>query len=230
MNLSNTEVHVWHINIDTQSDADAISLLKSYLSEDELMRANRFANLDLQIHFILARGYLRAILSKYVEETPGELSISYGKYGKPFLKNKNIEFSFTHSKSLCLLALTMNQKVGIDVEQIGCVRDWHKIMRYCLSDNEQQELFSYSEEEQEEAFLRGWTRKEAYTKAIGKGLLYNFSSFSVMLRELGAEVLDDYKNEKNLSNWTIMNVDVEKPYVAALSVNKKDMHKLEFHL
>jgi 4'-phosphopantetheinyl transferase len=93
--------------------------------------------------------------------------------GKPKLAGGEIFFNLSHSGDYAA-AVFSSEEVGVDLELIRSASD--PLLRRVLSDEEQQ-LFKLQNTDLN--FTRIWTRKESYSKAIGKGIHLPFSSFSV---------------------------------------------------
>lgn len=87
---------------------------------------------------------------------------------------QNIFWSITHTKGLTMVALTLNQRVGIDVEFLSTKRDVLKIAERYFEEEEKALLISSSPYLTEENFFRMWTTKEAHYKYLGFGNSYNF--------------------------------------------------------
>ena len=69
------------------------------------------------------------------------------------------------------------------------------------------------------AFFTGWTRKEAYIKARGKGLSIPLNSFDVTLMPAEAvALLADRTDAEAIHVWTLMDIQTGGDYVAALAV------------
>ncbi len=118
--LGNDEVHVWRASLDLP--APQVSRLQDTLSTDELTRADRYYLRQVRERFVVARGLLRAILSRYLGVAAGHLRFCYGPNGKPKLDKEpggeSLRFNVTHSQELALYAIARDREVGIDVEYI----------------------------------------------------------------------------------------------------------------
>lgn len=87
--------------------------------------------------------------------------------GKPYLSNyPNQHFNISHCRTAVCVAFS-NRPIGIDVENIRSNKET-LIERVCNS--EEVLLISNSENPQSE-FTRLWTRKEAYLKWLGTGIV-----------------------------------------------------------
>jgi 4'-phosphopantetheinyl transferase len=107
----------------------------------------------------------------------------YGDKGKPSIaKEQNspgLRFNVSHSGGLGLIAVTCNREIGVDVETRQKVVDYMAIAKRFFSAREHRGLAQLPGESRPTAFLRCWTRKESYVKALGKGLSCSLNSFSV---------------------------------------------------
>ncbi|MGN1155333.1 MAG: 4'-phosphopantetheinyl transferase family protein [Agathobacter sp.] len=111
-----------------------------------------------------------------------DLEFATTSEGKPYLvSNPDVHFSLSHSGkyAVCVIA---DHNIGVDVENRqrkllseGKPGKILAIARKSFSDREYQVFVNSSGEEQIEMFLKCWTRKEAVSKAYGKGLAMDFS-------------------------------------------------------
>lgn len=103
-----------------------------------------------------------------------DCTIARNKWGKPSLKeHPDICFSISHCDSIALCILSETE-VGIDAEAVGRICK-ENVWRRVLSDEEYEALVNVDGEADKE-FLKYWTLKESYGKAIGKGLSYNYKT------------------------------------------------------
>jgi hypothetical protein len=79
-------------------------------------------------------------------------------------------------------------------------------------------LFALPHAEQTEAFYRIWTRKEAFLKANGDGLLRPLDSFSVSLGRDEAQLLELRDAASTLVRWQFVHLDPAPGYCGALVV------------
>ena len=104
--------------------------------------------------------------------------IAVSEYGKPYLPQLlDFHFSLSHSGAAALCAVSPKE-IGCDIEAPR--RYDEKIARRFFHPAEQEWLFSRPADEQAEAFLRLWTCKESFIKAIGLGLSLPLDSFTVI--------------------------------------------------
>ena len=84
--LGSDEVHVWRARLDVM--ALQVEALAQTLAADERARAQRFHFQRDRTHYIAARGLLRAILARYLDEQPDRLRFCYSPPGKPAIHER----------------------------------------------------------------------------------------------------------------------------------------------
>ena len=212
------EVHVW--KIDLLASQVQLDFLRTLLSDDDLERADRFRFDRHRRRFITGRAVMRILLGRYTSRMPEALEFSYNSHGKPSLRDSgSLEFNFTNSRDLALLCVARKTQLGIDLEHLGRHADYAGIVNRFFAEREIEELFSLPESRRHAAFLTGWTRKEAYIKALGTGLSLPLDKFAVTIDpETAPELLsaDDRPDEKGC--WMFRHLEPEPGYVASLVV------------
>ena len=213
LSLEAGEVHVWRLALE-----QPLGRFIGVLDPDELTRANRFHFEKDRRHFIVARGFLRALLGRYLTNEPKELKFVYGAYGKPALAQEGLlRFNMSHSHGIALYALTEGRDVGVDVEYMRADFTGDDIARRFFSPFEVQSLCGLPDANRVESFFRCWTRKEAYIKATGRGLSQPLDGFDVTLApgETAALLRTD---EGSHERWSMANVEVGPGYAGAVAV------------
>jgi 4'-phosphopantetheinyl transferase len=215
--LGPREVQVWAIWL-TTSDA-AFAFYRSTLSPDERERAERFSFENLRRSYVLSRGGLRILLGHYLGCPPNEIELIYGPKGKPALRQPTrIRFNTSHSGQLALHAFTCDCELGVDVEQIRELDDAGAIATRFFSSAEVSELLSLRPGDRGLAFLRCWTRKEAYVKSIGDGLAIPLNHFQVtLLPGVPARFVQVTSNMGTVGDWTLNDLELAAGYIGALA-------------
>ncbi|MCP3416930.1 4'-phosphopantetheinyl transferase superfamily protein [Bradyrhizobium brasilense] len=155
-------------------EQDVIRELSACLNEEEHRRA---AGLRLERdrrRFIVSRGQLRQVLASRLGISPSEIELEYGRLGKPHLSRRmparDVRFSVSRSGEVAVIALSIRQEVGVDIEAILPVPEADEIAALCLSTSEYESYAALDPEDRLEGFLQRWTRLEAVSKALGCGL------------------------------------------------------------
>lgn len=222
LTLPMDEVHVWRANL---QDTDAIETYYVLLSLDEQERANRFYFPKDRNRYVIARGILRFILSRYLDLLPQDLQFCYSPTGKPFLAHSSdlpLCFNLSHSGQWALYAVAW-RNVGIDVEQICLERDCEGIAERFFAASEQADLNQLSPELRHQAFFNAWTRKEAFLKATGQGLTISLDQIVVSLMpNAPTQILHTGWNPAEASRWSIRALEVGNEYAAAVVAAGQD--------
>ena len=178
------DVQVWAAWLDLTDTA--LAEFRSTLSNQEQERAARFGSHQARIRFVAARGYLRAILGACLGSRPQDIEFACGPKGKPSLcgalSHSGLQFNLAHSGDLAVFAVALHGVVGIDVEQIRPIPELPAMIEQFYSARECAHLKQLSGEEQLTAFLKIWTKKEAWLKASGDGLTDMLKSLEVLSR------------------------------------------------
>ena len=189
-------VEVWVFQID--QDDTVVEQLRSTLSQDELARAVRFLDPAHQHRFIVGRGRLRQILAHDIGDPPDALNFTATTAGKPFLRAplRGPHFNLSHSGGTAALGVCRTSPLGIDIESVRIVHDG--LAQRFFAASEVAELNSLPETQQQQAFFRCWTRKEAFLKA----------SFQVALNpDEPARIKAIDNNTEAARAWTLLDFD-----------------------
>ena len=82
-----------------------------------------------------------------------------------------IRFNLSHADDLAVYAVARDREIGIDLECLRSDIDYAELATYSLSTDEAAAVRSLPQARQPAAFLAMWTRKEAYLKGQGVGLM-----------------------------------------------------------
>ncbi|HUF39577.1 MAG TPA: 4'-phosphopantetheinyl transferase superfamily protein [Anaerolineales bacterium] len=213
--LHDDRVQVWRLNLD--QDAAVAEHLRALLSDDERARADRFYFPHLRAHYTLVRGGLRILLGRLSGLDPAGISFDYTQHGKPYLAGSDMAFNVSHSGEMGLIALARGRRVGVDVEQVRDLPDGEAIARRFFAPSEVAAFLAVPEPQRVQAFYNGWTRKEAFIKAVGDGLSYPLDRFTVRLDPgTPAELLSIDSVPKAARRWKLVALDPGAGYAGAL--------------
>lgn len=218
LSLRQDEVHVWRAGLDA-SPRD-FHIWRETLAPDELDRAERFHFPPHAARYIAARGILRDLLGRYLRVAPAALRFSYSPSGKPSLAGEGLFFNLSHSGGLALYAITRAGEVGVDVERIRPGFASSGIPEDFFAPREVAALRALPAGQQDEAFFRCWTLKEAFLKARGDGLSLDLKRFEVGFGPDAPAALRSFAADpRECDRWSLL--DALAPgdgYAAALAV------------
>lgn len=161
-------IEIWYCDTNNFTEADFQSLLSTYaLGEQEEV---------LRFRFIKDRLY-RLLGRQIVKEKYGVSSGDFGRLenGKPTLQSGE-KFNISHSGNIVAVAFSENE-IGFDIEQIaeieiaGIISQFHPDEMRQLSELEHGKV---------DLFYQVWTRKEAFLKATGDGIVKGLSAFNCL--------------------------------------------------
>jgi 4'-phosphopantetheinyl transferase len=219
--IGDQESHVWRLSL--TSSPSNVRRMAELLDPTECSRAGRFRFEKDRRQYILTRGVLRMLLGRYLRRDPSGLNISYSSRGKPFIAGSenrdDLRFSVSHAGDLALLAFSRGRETGVDIESRQRLKNWKSVAERIFSEREKQELNSLTEMMRTVAFYNGWTRKEAYLKATGEGLVDALSGIEVSISPLAPACLRAIHGDVELaSRWSIYALEPAEGYAAALVV------------
>jgi len=159
------------------------SSLEPLLSAAERGRAARFHSAVHAERYVVAHGRLRQLLAPLAGIAATAIEFIAGTDGKPALAGaaaaSGLNFNLSHSGTLGLVGWSWQREIGVDVEVWRTMRDEDALVRRYFSAHEVAAWEALPSGLRHEAFFNLWTRKEAYVKALGRGLGLPLDSFDV---------------------------------------------------
>ena len=218
--LNSAAVHVFLVRL----ASFAADELTANLSAAEKARAAKLKIESRRAQFVITRAVLKQLLANCLDISPRELDFSEGPRGKPTIgrryQQKTIEFNVSHSAAYALIALGLENRLGVDIESIGRRADYQSLSNRFFSARESAAFNKLQEREKRAAFYRVWTRKEAFLKATGQGLACGLPGFSVPLAETPAQTAVQTA-AKTGSDWFIYNLIRPQDHQTALVADKE---------
>ncbi len=215
-------IDVWLTRIDL-SDEEIKKYVET-LSEDEKVRAAKFSVPYKYDEYVVSRGLLRKALSHVLKQDPLDFQFEYTESNKPYLSQKNINgsiaFNLSHSHGRALIAISVDRNMGIDIEKIRPEVEYEKLAGRFFSEAEYAALMLLPSAERIKAFFATWTRKEAFVKAVGKGIAFGLSEFDVNVDAHAQPLMLATRwNPADVSTWLMTNIDVEDNYCACIATD-----------
>ena len=204
-------VEVWAERLDPPETPE----LELILTAAELAQADRCRLPLVRRRKIVARARLRQILSRYLGIAPRSIEISLGTHGKPQVKG--LEFNVSHSENLAVYAISQ-QPVGIDIEYRRSLEMDSLVQRF-FAPAELASWLRLPAEQQELAFFRAWTMKEAYLKAIGTGL---YTSLAAVVVEMDINKPSSLLATPDTGKWQLKTLDLPDGYVGTVVISGHD--------
>lgn len=205
----------------TDLPAARLKPLECLLDAAERERADRFRFGRDRRRFVAARGRLRTLLGSYAERPPALLEFVTGPYGKPALPwasgRLRLQFSASRSHGVGVVAVGLEDEVGVDIERIRPFDDALAIAERMFTAEEQRALQALPEAAQSAAFFRYWTGKEAMVKSVGRGLSQPLKAFGLRLDGPSAERVELGCGAVPVTRWVLTVPPLRAGFVGALA-------------
>lgn len=196
-----------------QEGGRAQRLAPEILDAEELGRAGSLVVEADRVCYTASHVALRMLLGARLGIAPEAVRLTRepcpscgGPHGRP-ATDAGVHFSLSHTRGVALLAFA-DEPVGVDVERVPKARTVSEIEDQ-LHPAERRELAELTEEQRPAAFVRVWTRKEAYLKGKGIGLADGLSR-----DHMGSGP----RPQPGPAGWTVTDVAVPAGYAAAVAV------------
>lgn len=227
------DVQIWAAHLEALPPAE-LDQLEATLDSSEHARAARFHFERDRRHYIASRGLLRHLLGSALDAPASGLVFEHGPQGKPALSSpirqgRTLRFNLSHSTGWAMFALSWHSEVGIDLESVARLdRDTKGLADLATRVLSARELEIWralpDAASRERAFLRAWTRKEAYAKAIGQGLFEHLIQNEVALDAAAPKpslTLSSAAADDMTRHWVLHDLSAPEGFAAALAVELK---------
>jgi 4'-phosphopantetheinyl transferase len=208
------QVHLWLLEAPVELSDKQQQRYAAWLNPEEQERWQRFRFGADQQRFLLARALVRSVLAGYLQQAPAAVQFTRTAHGKPELHPQSqnrfnqqdqpkfprqplapLHFNLSHTHGLLVLAVTTGAEVGVDVEAMTREVEILALAERFFAPTEVALLRQCSGEHSErsthqrELFFRLWTLKEAYVKALGRGLSVGLDTFAFDFNAAGVPIL-----------------------------------------
>lgn len=169
--------HIWTCNLDA-TDGGWVDR-HDVLSAGELSLARRLRSPLARQRFVRSHVIARYLLAGILQTPAGDIVFDRNPQGKPSvrLSDRNgaaggdaFDFNFSHSENAFLFGVCFGAAVGVDVEIIRDGFDLLSVAGSFFSPAEMRSLQAARGSDRHSLFFRYWTRREAFAKAVGRGL------------------------------------------------------------
>lgn len=214
---------VWFANTSSGPPGPIETCCEAWLEPEEIVRADRFRQPTSRNQHVVGRGMARKLLGEEVV-APNEIRFAEAVHGKPYVITPDAAkqpFNIAHTDGMVMCGVGQNhhELVGVDVERLGRQTDPAIAERFFSVPEIDYLRTKRDTAEYRNAFLKVWTLKESFIKAIGTGLqtpLADFAFVDVDTDEPKIEMLNP-KLESDL-NWHFFSFHPKAGFVAAVAV------------
>lgn len=217
-------VHLWHAAASADRPGRVERCCEGWLDASERQRAGRFRLPTSRHQHVVGRGMARRLLAGG-SLSPAAIEFEQLPHGKPVVRQpaaarRPFNIAHTDGLALCAAADAADLWIGVDVEPCDRRTSPALAERY-FSLPEIQSLRAVDAPEQRRGlFLKIWTLKEAFIKAIGTGLrtpLSDFAFFDLEAEQPRVEMLAALPAAEDRS-WRFRLITPRPGFVAAIAV------------
>ncbi|WP_329572815.1 4'-phosphopantetheinyl transferase family protein [Kitasatospora sp. NBC_01266] len=132
-----------------------------------------------RFRFAVARLVVKYTAAAVLQVSPGDLDLAYKPGGRPYLRGigEELELSLSHTDELIVVGVSRTGPIGVDAEPAARRVSFELLREQVCTAREAEAISALPEQERAAEFLRLWTLKEAYTKALGHGMRRRFGAF-----------------------------------------------------
>jgi len=186
--------------------------LVHYLNPEEQIRFERYFKEKDRNLFVICRAILKFVLAAHTKLDVNNINLDYHINKKPYLASHPwLNFNVSHSENFAVIAISQSH-VGIDIEYIAQDFNFTDLMPDIFNDDEILDIQNAANKEY--AFYSSWTRKEAFVKALGKGIDDDFKNIPCLNGHHGI----DSALLKTTENWQVYGFDLAENYLGAIAV------------
>lgn len=197
------------------------------LDTDEQRHAGNIKSTLQKYRYIETHARLRLLLAQYLSQAPETIVIRKAEFGKPYLENASgLVFNLSHSGPFFLIAVGQQCQLGVDVETVRHRSSFSALINKCFAEEEKAYWQRQPESLQAAAFYRIWTRKEAFVKAVGRGLALGLKQCVVYPGNL-SEFLRIPGDCGSISNWQSFELDLGSDLFGALVVDNTNIPRIQ---
>ena len=225
--MNNNLIDCWFGDIST--DDQSGGKYWDALSGEERSKANRLKNDAVRNRFILTSGKLRNKLAEFTGEQPQDIKLAKQTHGKPFMvEHGEIVFNLSHTANKMIIAVGYQCQLGVDIEVWKSRTDFLGLAGKCMATQEIIDWQSLPEGEKLPEFYRIWTRKEAFVKAVGRGIALGLKK-CVVSRENPGSFDSVPASCGKASDWKVMDLDLEEG-ISGVVVVDNNASELKFNV
>lgn len=219
-------VRIWHATSSTVDAGPIEHCCEAWLDESERQRAAKFRQPTSRNQHVVGRGMARCLLGSEAIP-PQAIRFDVERYGKPFViepAEAKRPFNVAHTDGLvmCGIANEVDSLLGVDVERLNRRTDPALADRYFSAPEVHYLNTQVCETSRRYAFLKIWTLKESFIKAIGTGLQTPLADFAF-------EEIDSDRPTIRMLNprlesdtvWRFFSVEPRPGFIGAIAVASK---------
>lgn len=210
-------IDVWLFALDAAPTE--VTQFAALLDPDERAQATRLRLAAGRRRYVARHGLLRLLLAGYLDRPAERIAFRCNSFGKPALiDGAGCQFSLSSSGDIGLCAVARGVAIGCDIERRNPrLADRATAQRF-FAPAEVAALDGLDEARRIHGFFDCWTRKEAFVKALGAGLMLPLDSFDVTVEANMPPRVERFEGDAAVTDrWTLYNVDAPQGFTGAIA-------------
>jgi 4'-phosphopantetheinyl transferase len=228
------KIEVWHATSSRQDPGRVEQVCEGYLDSGERRKADQFRQPTSRNQHVIGRGMARRLIGEQTGVDPSQIEFGLEQYGKPFViapGDAARPFNVAHTSGLVLCGLAekspaMTQaasvssvQLGVDVEAIDRRTDPAIAERFFSKPEVDHLRACVGEADRRLNFLRIWTLKESFIKAIGTGMSTPLADFAFEQIDSERPVIRMLSDELDVGNdWQFSVFEPRPGFIAATAI------------
>lgn len=176
---------LYYLTVDENLDDTTISRLLHFLPFEKRLSIQRYhfkIDKTLILYSALLVEYLACSMLNIKND---EIEFIKGEYGKPHIKGyPSFQFNVSHTRNAIAVAVS-SMPIGVDIERVRTADE--RIAKRYFTKLEQEYIYG-NDSKSDLRFYEIWTKKEAYVKYKGKGLLIPLNSFNTLSETIADKI------------------------------------------
>ena len=216
------DVHLYYTALDKVRDQALTSQYYRILSRKECETITKIRSAEKRHESLVTKALARFVLSHSCRIAPEAVRFCVNPHGKPALlpgvSSVPVRFNLSHCPGLAGCVMTLDADIGLDMEaQNRCVN--LDLARRFFSLPEIMQLEKIQDSGARQAlFLKLWTLKEAYVKAVGKGLSMGLDKFSFVFDQDRPEIRFVSEKAETTGIWHFFTFTLQDRFTAAAAI------------
>lgn len=222
MSIGTNQIDLWQAFPQQLKDEAVIDKLKQLLTEEELYDISKLKRSNEQHTKLIARAFLRNVLSRYTNIPANELIFKRSLHGKPEIANEgvNLSFNLSHSGDIIVCAVAKYLNIGVDVEKIRYKVSLTKENDFIFNPIESSDMSTFIGVDKQRRFFDYWTLKESFVKALGAGLTFPLNKVSFVPGKTKAAIFFDNLSLLEKDDWQSWLWPLDRQHRMALTIDK----------
>jgi 4'-phosphopantetheinyl transferase len=201
---------ILHLNLSNINEDEDWESLMPFISARRREKISRYKHIEDKVLSLYGELMVRMGLSKELGLNTDDLKFDFNEYGKPYCHIYNhMKFNLSHTRTCIIVCFSENKEVGVDVERLS--NPPFEIMDLCFHKNEI-DYVKNPKVSKIRSFFEIWTKKEAYLKWKGTGMVSNLDKIDTCAidKKFYSYISEDYF-------CTVCSEDLEEVEIQSLS-------------